>query len=113
MKKIVLTGANGQIGKVFSQALIKKKHFVYAIDLNIENIKPSHNFVPVDLDITNEIKVNEFFSSIQDVDILINNAGVGVFTPFEDRTASEFRKVFDKFAWNFFNVTSSIENYEK
>jgi NAD(P)-dependent dehydrogenase (short-subunit alcohol dehydrogenase family) len=95
MKKVVLSGANGQIGRVFSQALIKKKYFVYGIDLNIENMKPSHNFKPVKLDITNNIKVDKFFSSIPDVDVLINNAGIGVFTPFEERTASEFRKVFE------------------
>jgi len=95
MIKVVLTGANGQLGKAFTEALVEKRFFVYAIDINIENIKTSDSIKPVKLDITNETKVNDFFSSIQDIDVLINNAGIGVFTPFEDRTAAEFKKVME------------------
>jgi 3-oxoacyl-[acyl-carrier protein] reductase len=96
MKNIaIVTGANGQLGSVFSEALIKKGYFVYAVDINVENINTSDNIQPVELDITNEMSVHKFFSSIQDLDVLVNNAGIGVFTPFEDRTAAEFKKVME------------------
>jgi len=95
MKKAIITGANGQLGNAFAEGLVKKGYFVYAIDINIENIKVSDSIEPVELDITNETKVHDFFSSIQDLDVLINNAGIGVFTPFEDRTAAEFKKVME------------------
>ena len=95
MKITVLTGANGQIGKAFTEALVQKGYFVYAIDIKTENIKPSASIEPVKLDITNQKNVNEFFLSIQNIDVLINNAGIGVFTPFEDRTAEEFKKVME------------------
>jgi 3-oxoacyl-[acyl-carrier protein] reductase len=95
MKKVILTGANGQIGRGFLEALVKREYFVYAIDINVDDIKTSHNVEPIKLDITNERDVGNFFSSIQYIDVLINNAGLGVFTPFEERTASEFKKVME------------------
>ena len=95
MKKAIVTGANGQIGNVFVKGLVKKGYFVYAIDLNVENIKISESVKSVKLDITNEAAVHNFFSSVQDLDVLVNNAGIGVFTPFEDRTAAEFKSVME------------------
>lgn len=94
-KKAIVTGANGQLGRAFVEALIGQGYFVYAVDLNIEKIKNSKNLHPVELDITNEILVHKFFSSVQDLDVLINNAGIGVFSPFENRTAKEFKKVME------------------
>jgi 3-oxoacyl-[acyl-carrier protein] reductase len=95
MKRAIVTGANGQLGSIFVEALVEKGYFVYAIDLNLEKNKASNNIKLVELDITNETAVHEFFSSVQYLDVLVNNAGIGVFTPFEDRTAAEFKKVME------------------
>jgi NAD(P)-dependent dehydrogenase (short-subunit alcohol dehydrogenase family) len=93
MKKAIVTGANGQLGSVFVEALIKKGYYVYAIDLTLEKVKNFDNVELIRLDITNEMAVHDFFLSVKDLDVLINNAGIGVFTSFEDRTAEEFKKV--------------------
>ena len=92
-KKAIVTGANGKLGTAFVEALTGKGYFVYAVDLNIENIEASESVELVKLDITYETAVHNFFSSVQDLDVLVNNAGIGVFTPFEDRTAAEFKNV--------------------
>ena len=94
-KKAIITGANGQLGSAFVKALTEKGYFVYAVDLNVEKITLSESVQPVKLDITDEMAVHKFFSSVQGLDVLINNAGIGVFTPFEDRTAAEFKKVME------------------
>jgi len=94
-KKAIITGANGQLGSAFVEALTGKGYFVYAVDLNIEKITFSENVQPVKLDITDEMAVHKFFSSVKSLDVLINNAGIGVFTPFEDRTAAEFKQVME------------------
>lgn len=93
MKTAILTGANGQLGKSYLDTLVDLDYYIYAIDLNIDSIIETKNIKPIRLDITNEKQVHEFYTNIISVDILINNAGIGVFTPFEDRTAKEFIQV--------------------
>ena len=94
-KKAIVTGANGKIGRTFVASLVAKGYFVYAVDLKTEGFKHSDNVELVQLDITDEESVHDFFSSVHNLSLLINNAGIGVFTPFEDRTAAEFKKVME------------------
>lgn len=93
MKIAILTGANGQLGKAYLSTLINDGFFVYAIDLNLDMIEEQENIKTIKLDITDENAVHRFYDSIEKVDVLINNAGIGVFAPFEDRTATEFKQV--------------------
>ena len=95
MKTAIVTGANGQLGKGFVGALIKKGYFVYALDVDVESLEVQDNSQVVELDITDEEAVHNFFTKISDLDVLINNAGIGVFSSFEDRVASEFKKVME------------------
>ena len=92
MKTAIVTGANGQLGKGFVGALIKKGYFV---DVDVESLEVQDNSQVVELDITDEEAVHNFFTKISDLDVLINNAGIGVFSSFEDRVASEFKKVME------------------
>jgi NAD(P)-dependent dehydrogenase (short-subunit alcohol dehydrogenase family) len=90
MKIAILTGAYGQLGKSYLNTLLSENYYVYAIDLNIDNLESKKNINAIQLDITNEKEVHKFYKTIDKVDVLINNAGIGVFTPFEQRTAKEF-----------------------
>ena len=94
-KKVIITGANGQIGRAFVKTLTEKNFFIYAIDLNIEKISTSENVQPVKLDITDEIAVYNFFSTLQNLDVLINNAGVGVRKSLDELNIEDFLKVFN------------------
>lgn len=94
-KKAIVTGANGKIGRAFVESLVTEGYFVYAVDIKTEGLKTSKNVKQVQLDITNEESVHDFFLSVNNLSVLINNAGIGVFTPFEDRTAAEFKKVME------------------
>ena len=94
-KNAIVTGANGQLGRMFVEALVEKEYFVYAIDLNIEEVPTLSEVQKVKLDVTNEGDVHEFYNTLRYVDVLINNAGIGVFTPFEERTAAEFKAVME------------------
>jgi 3-oxoacyl-[acyl-carrier protein] reductase len=94
-KWAIVTGSNGQLGKKFLDTLNQMDYQCYAVDKNIDSIEETTSVKPVQLDITSEADVHQFYTQIASVDVLINNAGIGVFTPFEERTAEEFRQVTD------------------
>lgn len=90
----IVTGGNGNFGKYICKYLLKKNFFVYSVDLTFSKIK-SKNFKSIILDIRNESDLKIFFKKIDKIDLLINNAGIGVFTPTLKRTVKEFKDVLD------------------
>ena len=94
-KKIILTGSAGQIGQAFLEHLSNNEdNYIYALD-NKKNKNNKINIQNVEIDITKEDEVVDFFSNIDSIYGLVNNAGIGVFTPFLSRTVDEFKKVLD------------------
>tara|TARA_B110000483_G_scaffold25820_1_gene30750 strand:- start:7372 stop:8088 length:717 start_codon:yes stop_codon:yes gene_type:complete len=92
MKYAVVTGGSGQLGKSFIKTLLVNNYFVYSVDLS--KPKKKHSSIEyVNLDITSEKKVKNFFKDLKNLDLLVNNAGIGVFTPILKRTAKEFSDV--------------------
>ena len=105
MSKVVLiTGGSSGIGKSVGEFLTQKGFKVYGTSRNPDNIK-NHPFKLVALDviesesITNAI--NTVISDAGRIDVLINNAGMGITGPVEETPTSEMRKVFDT---NFFGA---------
>lgn len=93
MKTVVITGSNGQLGSLFVETVLARGHFVIAVDKQHSTKLVSPKLKKTILDITSEEDVRAFFTKLQHIDVLINNAGIGVFSPFEKRTAAEFRAV--------------------
>lgn len=97
-KATIVTGANGQLGRAIINKLISLNKYVIAVDLNFDGFEENSNVTIYPLDITDEYKVGEFYSSISlnyDLVGLVNNAGVAVFTTFEDRTIDDLKYVFN------------------
>jgi len=95
--KILLTGANGQLGQAFANSLNTDKNELYLVDivseLHNKEILNSKNVSYLSLDITDQLAVDNACNEIGDIDILINNAGVGVFSDFLSRTIDELNYV--------------------
>ena len=82
-KTIFVSGANRGIGKSIVEALLKQPVVkIYAAARKIEDLPAfgDTRVVPVRLDITNLDLVKSAADQAQDVDVLINNAGVATFT---------------------------------
>ena len=104
-KKIALvTGATGQLGRQFCHALAKEGALVWVSDLELDRCKKvvysldknqDHHYLC--LDVANPESVQDAFLEIRKItgspDIIINNAGIAVFTPFEDRIFDDFMNV--------------------
>jgi NAD(P)-dependent dehydrogenase (short-subunit alcohol dehydrogenase family) len=81
-KTILVTGANRGIGKALVEALLKYPvSRIYAAARKTENLPEfgDNRVVPLKLDITDLDLVKKAAAQAQDVDLLINNAGVATF----------------------------------
>ena len=100
-KTVLVTGAIGQLGKIICQGFIDVGSNVIGVDLKLDQNKiiKTDNISYYSLDIANKKSVqnlfNELYNNHSGIDVLINNAGVSTFEPFEDRTEESFDWVSD------------------
>ena len=100
-KKVLVTGALGQLGKVMCQGFLDAGSIVIGTDLDLDQKKfiKDDNISYYSLDITSKHSVEKLFKKLfkkySSIDMLINNAGVSTFEPFEDRLEESFDWVSD------------------
>ena len=113
MKKIALvTGASSGIGKSAVKALESKGFVVYAAARRVEKMADlaSENVHLISMDITNTVSIEKGVQNIlgryNRIDVLVNNAGYGLFGTVEDIPLSEARYQFEV---NFFGLTKLVQ----
>lgn len=107
--KAVVTGGCSGLGEIFTRELLKRGYYVYAIYNksldNAYNMEESlENLRCVKCDIKDEHAVDNTFFNIDDIDLLINNAGIAIDNNYEDKTSKEFLKVLETNVVGTFNV---------
>jgi NAD(P)-dependent dehydrogenase (short-subunit alcohol dehydrogenase family) len=112
MSKVVLiTGGSSGIGKSVGEFLTNKGFIVYGTSRNPQNIK-NHPFklVALDVNLNHSIvkAVAEVISNEGKLDILINNAGMGITGPIEETPTDEMRKVFDTNLFGAIDVMKAV-----
>lgn len=76
MKKIIVTGSNGLLGQKLIYNLLHKKNYeIHAIGRGPNRITQQNGYTYHDIDLTDEIKINEFIHKIKP-DIVINSAAM-------------------------------------
>jgi len=97
-KVVLVTGAAGQLGGLVCRAFREVDAIVIGLDLKVEeNVIRGVNYMRLDITDNESIrKVYEtIFNKYKRLDILINNAGVSTFEPFEVRSEEHFDWVVD------------------
>ncbi|RQP14733.1 MAG: SDR family oxidoreductase [Chryseobacterium sp.] len=93
---IIITGASSGIGKVLAERLGKAGHQVYGFS---RRTVESPLFRSMSVDITDkstiEAAVAEILSGEKRIDLLVNNAGMGMVGAVEDSTGEEILKLFN------------------
>lgn len=110
MKRVVLiTGGSSGIGMAIGEYLLEKDFIVYGTSRNPSKIK-NHPFklLPLDVNDVDSISnlVQEVVKAENRLDILINNAGIGITGSIEDTPTIEMRKAFDT---NFFGAIDMMK----
>lgn len=109
-KVILITGASRGFGKLWAEAFLKRGDKVAATARNIGQLndlveKYGDAVLPVKLDVNNREESFAAVSKVKDhfgrIDVLINNAGYGLFGAIEETTEQEAREQMET---NFFGV---------
>jgi NADP-dependent 3-hydroxy acid dehydrogenase YdfG len=97
----LVTGATGGIGEAIAHQLQARDYVVFAVGRNAQALHrlQSHGLQARSLDITDEPAVarlvQEIHTDYGGVDVLVNNAGLGLSSPLEQVPLSDLRRLFE------------------
>ncbi len=111
---VIITGANNGIGFYMARTLLEDGFHVAAFDLSDENLADLEHAYPdllrfCQCDVTDSAGVKASVESVVEawgtIDVLVNNACLAVFLPFEQRSLEETRQEFEV---NYFGYLRTI-----
>jgi len=112
MSKVVLvTGASSGIGKSVANYLSEKGYVVYGTS---RNPKPTNEmkFKLIALDVTNTKSIEACVETVKSeqgkLDVLVNNAGMGITGPIEDTPTDEMKRVFNTNLFGAIDVVKAV-----
>lgn len=112
-----ITGASKGFGLLLVQELLHRGHKVVATSRNAEafaDLKNLHdvNFLPLSMHVTdeNDVKraVNQAIEHFGKLDVLVNNAGYGLFGTMEELSIEEIRNMFDVNVFGVMHVSRAV-----
>ena len=113
-RTILVTGANNGIGLALTQSLLEMRDRIAALDLETNNLAScaNSNLLPFRCDVTQpqqiQLVVEEVLLQWEHIDILINNACLALFIPFEERTLAEIRREFEVNYFGYLNTIRAV-----
>lgn len=121
-KIAIVTGASSGIGAEFSRKLVEEGAKVYGLARSLDQLKKLQDilggsFLPVELDVTDYEKITNWtdntFSKKISPDILINNAGIGIFGPVDELKTEDWEKMINVNINGIFYLTRQIVPFMK
>jgi NAD(P)-dependent dehydrogenase (short-subunit alcohol dehydrogenase family) len=112
-RNIILTGANNGIGLALAKALLDMGDHIAALDLSVNHLDRSDpNLLSYVCDVTNPQRVqsvvDEIISQWGSIDILINDACLALFTPFDKRSLQDIRGEFEVNYFGYLNLIRAV-----
>jgi NAD(P)-dependent dehydrogenase (short-subunit alcohol dehydrogenase family) len=111
---VLVTGASSGIGKAIVEDLAKKGYYVFASARSMNKLEAmrSSNIEPLQLDVTDSDAVRKAVEHIKSckgrLDILINNAGYGIYGTVEGLTQEQVRRAFDVNVFGLGQMTQAV-----
>lgn len=113
-----ITGASRGLGRAFAQEAVSRGDKVVVAMRKIDADDPflwGTNVLPVKMDVTNKQEVEAAVAAAVEhfgrIDVLVNNAGYGLFGAFEEISDEELRKLFETCFFGVVNVTRAVIPY--
>ncbi len=112
MKTVLITGASSGIGFMVATTLSKHGYRVIGTSRNPEGLKGDLAFELIPLDLTSEKSiqncVSTFLAKVKKIDVLINNAGIGVCGSAEETSRELAEKQFETNFWGTVQLTKAV-----
>lgn len=106
---IFITGANRGIGRAFvDELLVRGAEKIYAAARDISAVVDDPRITPITLDITDSEAVARTAAVVDDVDVLINNAGVTTFAPLVGGDLTDIRSEMET---NYFGTLAMVRAF--
>jgi len=115
-KKILITGAGGQIGSAVGELFLNLGSKVYGLDKNdAKNKHPNYKFIKADITNKSKIKTKiiEIVKKEKCIDVIINTAAVSIFSKYDKRTDLEINKTLDTNIKGLLNIINSYAHIHK
>ncbi len=112
-KTIVVTGASSGFGKQMALKLINKGHRVYGWARRLEHMADIESVGghPMSVDVSNAKQVDQAMAQVLEdaghLDVLVNNAGFGIYDFVEHADLDEMRRMFDVNFWGLVQTTQA------
>jgi NAD(P)-dependent dehydrogenase (short-subunit alcohol dehydrogenase family) len=119
---VIITGANNGIGFYMARSLLEEGFRVAAFDLSGENLASlRHDYADrlrfCQCDVTDSAQVMASVESVAQewgtVDILVNNACLAIFAPFDQRTLDDTRREFEVNYFGYLQMIRAVLPYMK
>ena len=112
----LITGASRGFGSEFARVALEHGCKVAATARKPEAVTQTlgehENLLPIALDVTNQEQIDDAVKKAIDayghIDVLVNNAGYGIFGALEEITDAETRAIFDTNVFGAMNVTRAV-----
>ncbi|MEM7726818.1 MAG: oxidoreductase [Cyanobacteria bacterium P01_A01_bin.45] len=111
---VLVTGASSGFGKAITEFLAKKGYYIFASARSMEKLEAmrTENIEPLQLDVTDnnniQAAIERITSTKGHLDILINNAGYGLYGTLEGITQEQARQVFDVNLFGLAQMTQAV-----
>ena len=96
---VLITGASSGIGRAIASFLSDKGYQVFGTSRKAENGDKSNGFTLVNMDVTNDESVSKgveyILKEVNTIEVLINNAGIGMVGSGEDSEVDEMKMQFE------------------
>ena len=95
-KTVLITGASSGMGLATARYLAGKGYLVYAASRTPKKLEGLHeNIIPLLIDMTDPVSIQKALIEIEQIDVLINNAGYGLVSTVEEVTEEQMKAQFD------------------
>lgn len=112
---ILITGTASGMGKAFAKQLTDEGNIVYGGDIQYKKNREYLTSIgahPLDMDVTKEEEVKAGVAKVikeqGHIDVLINNAGYGLFAPIEEVTMEDAKRQLDVDYWGYVRTVQAV-----